>query len=234
MFQSWREILPPAAVQKGDELYNRAMALRNQGKTIYPLQENIFKAMQLTPPNEVKAVILGQDPYHNPGEAMGLSFSVPDTCPTPPSLANIKQELEREYGKTGDMKNDLTPWAEQGVLLLNTSLTVEHGQAFSHGNWGWNELTGAIISQCLRLPQTIVFLLWGSPAIKTANEAAKSITDMPIQDKFFIMTTHPSPFSANRPSSKAVAFIGSDCFKTANSLLETHGAVPVEWVKSLM
>lgn len=233
MFQNWREILPPAAVQKGDELYSRAMALRNEGKTIYPMQENIFKAMQLTPPNEVKVVILGQDPYHNPGEAMGLSFSVPKTCPTPPSLMNIKQELAREYGNTGELSNDLTPWAKQGVLLLNTSLTVEHGQAFSHGNWGWDKLTGAIINQCLRLPQTIVFLLWGSPAIKTATEAAKAITDAPIQDKYFIMTTHPSPFSANRPSSKAVAFLGSDCFKTANELLQKSGAAPIEWVNSL-
>lgn len=230
----WRDILPPEAVAKGDELFDRAAAERAKGKIIYPAQENIFHALQAVAPDDVKVVILGQDPYHNPGQAMGMSFSVPNDCPAPPSLQNIKKELAYEFGENRPMANDLTPWTKQGVLLLNTALTVEYGQAFSHQDWGWDILTGAVTEYCLRKQGTVIFLLWGSPAAKTAKAANHRITDIPVKDKYFIFTTHPSPLSAARSTATTHAFLQSMCFTTANRILESDGLAPIDWAGSLV
>lgn len=244
MALTWRQILPANATAAGDALADRAMKARQSGKTIYPPQDAIFKALQLTPPENVKIVILGQDPYHNQGQAMGLSFSTPDINPIngrpltpPPSLVNIYTELCREFNSPrtpSDLSNDLTPWAQQGVLLLNASLTVEHGQPASHSQWGWSALTGAVIEQCLQLPQTIVFLLWGSHAFKLMEAATAHVDGTKVTNKFLLKSTHPSPFSANRPSSTAVAFMGCGHFATANQVLMQHGVSPIDWIEPLV
>lgn len=244
MSSTWKQILPQQATQLGDMLADKAATERQNGKTIYPTQENIFKALQLTPPENVKVVILGQDPYHQPGQAMGLSFSTPDINPInsrplapPPSLVNIYTELCRELGQEYNslsISNNLTPWAEQGVLLLNASLTVEHSKPASHSQWGWNILTSAVIEQCLLLPQPVVFLLWGSHAFKVMDEAIARVDNNKIINKYLLRSTHPSPFSAHKASSTAVAFMGCGHFVTANHVLSQHSVLPIDWLNPLL
>lgn len=178
--------------------------------TVYPPREQLFTALRLTPPERTRCVILGQDPYHEPNQAMGLAFSVPDGTPLPPSLRNIYKELESDLGvvRTG---GDLTDWAQQGVLLLNAALSVEQGRANSHASFGWQKLTDAVILAAASLPQKPVFVLWGGYAGK---KAALLPPDTPV-----LLSAHPSPLSAYR------GFFGSRPFSRVNALLSE----PIRW-----
>ena len=198
-------------------------------KTVYPAPENIFAAFRACPASAVRVVILGQDPYHEPGQAMGLSFSVPDGCKAPPSLRNIYKELKADLGCPIPATGDLTPWAQQGVLLLNTTLTVREHAANSHTKLGWSTLTDYVIERCCQLPQPVVFLAWGRFAQQMVEGKLAAIGAGKATDKFCLASTHPSPLSANRATAELPAFMGSRPFSATNRLLEQHGSTPVNW-----
>ena len=185
------------------------------GKVIYPPGPMIFKAFELTPVNTVKVVILGQDPYHGPGQAMGLSFSVPPFVKAPPSLKNIFKEIESELNIKMSGSPDLTPWANQGVLLLNTSLTVEAGKANSHKSIGWAEFTDAVIRYLSEHCNGIIFLLWGRPA-----QTKKALIDT--SRHYVLEAAHPSPLAKG-------AFFGCGHFAKVNEILTSKGQKPIEW-----
>lgn len=222
----WFEQLPTDVVTQTKNLLEQVDTMR-QTETIYPAQENILNAIALTAPANVRVVILGQDPYHGPGQAMGLSFSVPEGQKLPPSLRNIYKEMAADLGCTAPTSGDLTSWAQQGVLLLNTMLTVREHAANSHAKLGWKTLTDAIIRLCLQLEQPVVFLTWGRHAIDMV-EAAREATDA-TANKFFFASTHPSPLSATRAAGDLPAFMGSRPFSRTNELLAQHGAAPIDW-----
>lgn len=184
---------------------------------VYPPEDQLFSALSLTPPERVRAVILGQDPYHEPGQAHGLAFSVREGVTPPPSLVNIFRELRDDEGIDHGGSGCLTGWAEQGVLLLNTVLTVERGRANSHRSFGWQHFTDAVLSSLGSLPQPIAFVLWGAQAQKKApllsSEAPRLVLSSP----------HPSPLSSYR------GFFGSRPFSKINRFLEEHGATPIDW-----
>ena len=222
----WFEQLPTDVVTQTKNLLEQVDTMR-QTETIYPAQENILNAIALTAPANVRVVILGQDPYHGPGQAMGLSFSVPEGQKLPPSLRNIYKEMATDLGCTAPTSGDLTSWAQQGVLLLNTTLTVREHAANSHAKLGWKTLTDAIIRLCLQLEQPVVFLTWGRHAIDMV-EAAREATDA-TANKFFFASTHPSPLSATRTAGDLPAFMGSRPFSRTNELLAQHGSAPIDW-----
>lgn len=185
-------------------------------KVIYPHMNNIFQALKLTDYNDVKVVILGQDPYHGPNQAHGLAFSVTKDVAIPPSLLNIYKELNRSLGLNIPNNGDLTKWAKNGVLLLNSSLTVRKGQPNSHQNAGWEVFTDNIIKLLNKRQDPVIFMLWGSYAKKKAWYIDGS--------KHYILTSvHPSPLSASR------GFIGCDHFKCANDILVKLGKLPIDW-----
>lgn len=185
-------------------------------KEIFPASQDIFKAYDLCPYHKLKAVILGQDPYHNTGQAQGLSFSVKKGMALPPSLQNIFKELSDDLACPIPRNGDLSPWAEQGVLLLNTVLTVRAHQAFSHRGIGWEEFTDATIEAIEEKEEPVVYILWGSPA--------QSKRKMIRQKKRLILTApHPSPLSAYR------GFFGSRPFSKCNVYLEKEGLSPIDW-----
>ncbi len=187
------------------------------GKIIYPKDSQIFHALNTTPFEDVRVVILGQDPYHGERQAHGLSFSVPEGVKPPPSLVNIYKEIALEYGVPAPSTGDLTSWAKQGVLLLNATLTVENGLAGSHQNKGWEEFTDAIIRAINDRHTHIVFLLWGAYAQKKGAFIDRS--------KHLVLTApHPSPLSAHR------GFLGCGHFKKANDYLIEHGHTPIDWL----
>ncbi len=187
-------------------------------QTVYPRRENLFAALRMTPPEQVRVVILGQDPYHEPGQAHGLSFSVPDGTKLPKSLQNIYKELSADLGVSAPRSGCLIPWASQGVLLLNAVLTVEAHRAGSHRAFGWERFTDSVISATNRLPQPIAFLLWGNYAIK---KAALIHTEAP---RMVLTGVHPSPLSAYR------GFFGSRPFSKINAFLTEQGESPICWV----
>jgi uracil-DNA glycosylase len=187
-----------------------------KGKVIYPRGSDIFAALNKTPLSKVRVVILGQDPYHGPGQAHGLSFSVPPGVQPPPSLQNIFKELAADLGVPAPKAGCLEKWAEQGVLLLNTVLTVERAQAASHRGKGWEKFTDKVIEVLAKQKQPIVFLLWGS----FAHEKAKMIPSPP---HLILKSVHPSPLSAYR------GFIGSRPFSKANQFLEKHQRGAIDW-----
>ena len=186
------------------------------GKRIYPPAARIFAAFGATPFEAVKVVILGQDPYHGPGQAHGLCFSVPPGVPPPPSLLNIFAEIERDLGVARPDHGCLLPWAAQGVLLLNAVLTVEAGQAGSHQGKGWEGFTDAAIEALSRERENLVFLLWGSYAQKKG-----ALIDA--RRHRVLKAPHPSPLSAHR------GFIGCGHFSAANRWLERNGQTPIDW-----
>ena len=186
------------------------------GKTIYPPPRRIFAALDATPFDQVKVVILGQDPYHGPNQAHGLCFSVLPGVPPPPSLLNIFAEIERDLHIPRPDHGCLLPWARQGVLLLNAVLTVERGRAGSHQGKGWEGFTDAIVDHLNRERENLVFLLWGSPA-----QAKGRLVDA--RRHRVLKAPHPSPLSAHR------GFIGCGHFSLANQWLITHGQQPVDW-----
>ena len=192
-----------------------------------PAQDDILNALAYTPADQAKVVILGQDPYHGPNQAMGLSFSVPATqTKLPPSLRNIYKELSADLGCPIPATGDLTPWAQQGVLLLNTTLTVREHAANSHAKLGWSTLTDYIIERCCQLPQPVVFLAWGRFAQQMVEGKLVATGAGKATDKFCLASTHPSPLSANRATAELPAFMGSRPFSAANQLLEQHGSTP--------
>jgi uracil-DNA glycosylase len=191
-------------------------AEKRRGKTVYPSNDNIFRALDLTPIENVKVVILGQDPYHGPNQAHGLSFSVQKGVRVPPSLKNIYKELNADIGMPIPDHGFLEGWAKQGVLLLNTTLTVEAGQAASHQGRGWEDFTDAIIREVNNLSHPVVFMLWGSYAQKKA--------DMIDRAKHLVLTApHPSPLSAHR------GFLGCKHFSKANEFLKRQGQTEIDW-----
>ena len=184
--------------------------------TVYPPREKVFSAIQTTALEKVKVVILGQDPYHGPGQAQGLSFSVPNTVPAPPSLQNILKELTDDIGVKKD--HDLTAWAEQGVLLLNACLTVPAGQANGHAGQIWEPFTDAVIKVVNSLDQPVVYILWGAYARKK-----KALITNP--NHLIIESAHPSPLSAYR------GFFGSKPFSQANTFLRSKGSSEIDWLR---
>ena len=207
------------------------VGLMRADETIYPPQDDILNALAYTAPRDVRAIVLGQDPYHEPGQAMGLSFSVPRGQKLPPSLRNIFKEIAADLGCPAPQSGDLTPWAEQGVLLLNTTLTVREHAANSHSRLGWQTLTNHVVKTCLELSQPVVFLAWGRPAIKLIEDAKASLAPGRVEGKFVLRSTHPSPLSANRASGDLPAFMGSRPFSQANRILAEHGAEPIDWTR---
>lgn len=207
-FKEQRELLEAI----DEQLSARATA----GEVIYPVREDIFKAFELTPRQAVKAVIVGQDPYHGEGEAQGFSFSVPNSVKRPPSLRNICKELESDLRLAPSINNDLSSWAREGVLLLNASLTVAKDSPASHKKVGWHPFTDAVITSLSREEKHIVFILWG----KFAEEKASLID----QSKHkCIISAHPSPLSARR------GFFGSMPFSKTNEFLQQHQRGAISW-----
>lgn len=205
VIESDKYIKLTAAVERERELY-----------TVYPPREQVFEAYRLTPPNEVKVVIVGQDPYHEPGQAMGLAFSVPDGCRIPPSLVNIFKEINAETGTAIPSSGNLTRWATQGVLLLNTSLTVRAHCAGSHSRIGWQELTSHTISVLSQSRPSLVFMLWGTHA-----QRLKPLIDT--TRHLVLESVHPSPLAAYR------GFFGNGHFAEANKFLISHNSAPIKW-----
>ena len=187
-----------------------------RGERMFPPEADRFAALALTPPEAVKVVILGQDPYHGEGQAHGLSFSVPPGVKIPPSLRNFFKELGHDLGIPPAAHGNLRHWAEQGVLLLNTTLTVRAGAAASHAGQGWERLTDAIVRVVDAGPEPVVFLLWGAHAQLKAwfVDAARHLV---------LRSVHPSPLSARG------GFFGSRPFSQANAFLASHGRVPIDW-----
>lgn len=192
-----------------EEVYNKG--------EVYPPKEKVFAAIQTTPLEEVRVVVLGQDPYHGPEQAQGLSFSVPDKLPAPPSLQNILKELAEDIGTKSS--HDLTTWADQGVLLLNACLTVPAGQANGHAGLIWEPFTDAVIQVVNDLEEPVVFILWGSYARKK-----KALVTNP--KHLVLESAHPSPLSAYR------GFFGSRPFSQANQFLESQGRSGIDWLRS--
>ncbi|MFM6999977.1 MAG: uracil-DNA glycosylase [Limnohabitans sp.] len=205
----------------GQRLSARLTERLAAGAVVYPPEP--LRALTLTPLSQVRVVILGQDPYHGPGQAEGLSFSVPDGVRLPPSLRNIFKELNQSLGLPLPAQGSLVRWARQGVLLLNACLTVEEGQAASHAGWGWELLTDALIQAVAQSPQPVVFMLWGAHA-----QAKKNLIDVVSGEArhLVLQANHPSPLSAMRPP---VPFLGCQHFVLANEFLVRQGKKTIDW-----
>ena len=213
---SWREALQ----SEFDQPYFAALAQqlhaeKAAGRTIFPPGGEIFRAFDLCPLDRTKVVILGQDPYHGYGQAMGLCFSVPQNVPAPPSLKNIFKEIETDLGVRMSGSPDLTPWARQGVLLLNVVLTVRAGEPTSHGGLGWQEFTDAVIRCISDRREGVVFMLWGNYARSKAPLVDSS-------KHFVLQAAHPSPLARG-------AFFGCRHFSQANAILRAEGLEPIDW-----
>lgn len=217
--ESWKEVLS----DEFEKPYFQEMAAflhrrKEQGAVIYPRGKDIFKAFELTPFYRVKVVILGQDPYHNPGQAEGLSFSVPQGIQPPPSLLNIYKEIEDDLGVKVDKSNgSLEGWARQGVFLLNAILTVRAGQAASHSSIGWQTFTDAVIKALSDRREGIVFLLWGNFA-----RSKKELIDT--SRHYVLEAAHPSPLARG-------AFFGCRHFSKTNEILINNGLEPIDWTR---
>lgn len=213
---SWQEVL--ADEFEKDYYQQLRIFLKNEYATqkIHPDMYHVYEALELTPYEEVKVVILGQDPYHGANQAHGLSFSVQPGVKTPPSLVNIYKELKNDLGIEPVHHGNLVTWAKQGVLLLNTVLTVREGQAYSHHGKGWEQLTDAIIEKLNERDKPIVFILWGKPAQEKMKMIDKS-------RHIIITAPHPSPLSAHR------GFFGSKPFSKTNDALLALGETPIDW-----
>lgn len=211
-----------ALAEEFDKPYFKELAVRVRqayapgNPPIYPRASLIFSAFDCTPFDKVKVVILGQDPYHGPGQANGLAFSVNAGVPLPPSLRNIFREVNADCGSPTPVSGDLTRWASQGVLLLNSTLTVSEHSPKSHSGFGWESFTDAAIRQLAAKRENLVFLLWGADAIRKGNFIDRS--------RHLVLTSpHPSPLSAHR------GFFGNRHFSQANIYLEQHGLSPIQW-----
>lgn len=216
--ESWKYGLSEFLLSpKMDELKAFLVEEKKADKIIYPPNHLIFNALNTTPLDRVKVVILGQDPYHGPNQAHGLSFSVQKGVALPPSLRNIFHELHADLGVERPKHGDLTHWAEQGVLLLNAVLTVEAGQPTSHQKRGWEEFTDHVIDVLNEQREHIVFILWGAYAQRKGQRIN--------QDKHLVLkAAHPSPLAANRGG-----FFGCQVFSKSNNYLKQHGIEPIDW-----
>lgn len=224
--QSWSDLVPASAIEAAESALAHAKEATERGQRVLPSESQIFTALRLVQPQNCKFFLLGQDPYPTVGHAMGLAFSVaPDVRPLPRSLQNIFKELHADLGIPIPTCGDLTPWAKQGGLLLNTVLTVEAGHANSHRGFGWEEFTKAIVDAVNDLPQPIVFLQWGAQAVKMTPE--NQCSHRP--DRVFIRSTHPSPLGANRKTATLPSFMGSCPFSRTNQALIQMGQEPIDW-----
>ncbi len=215
--QSWKEALKD---EFGKEYFEQLTAfVKEEYKkgAVYPAPKNIFRAFDLTPFNEVKVVILGQDPYHGPGQANGLCFAVGEGVRLPPSLQNIYKEIATDIGGEPKRTGDLERWAKQGVLLLNATLTVRAATAGSHQNKGWEQFTDAAIATLSDKRENVVFILWGNYA-----RSKKKLIDW--EKHHIIESPHPSPLSAY------AGFFGSKPFSKTNEFLQQHGLEPIDWL----
>ena len=212
----WDEILKVVWDSPGFNTFYKNILKLYDTKTIYPLKDNIFNALKYTSYKDTKVVIVGQDPYHEEGQAHGLSFSVQKGIDIPASLQNIYKELYNDLGIKPKDNGDLTGWAKQGVLLLNAVLTVEAHKAGSHRNLGWEPLTDYIIKVLNKKDEPVVFILWGN----FAKEKVKLITN---PKHYIIMSPHPSPLSAY------AGFFGSKPFSKTNTFLEKNKMTPIDW-----
>lgn len=215
--KSWKEVLKSEFSQP----YFEQIALhlkteKSQGKTIFPLGSNIFNAFKTTPFSEIKVVIIGQDPYHGAGQAHGLCFSVQDGIAPPPSLVNIFKELNEDTGTPIPNHGNLTAWAQQGVFLLNASLTVRAGEPMSHSKIGWAQFTDSVIKKIAQQKENVVFLLWG----RFAQEKRVLIDE---QKHLILKSAHPSPLSAH------AGFFGCRHFSKTNEYLVSKGIDPINW-----
>ena len=219
--ESWRAVLEPVlASPEARRLGGWLKAEEAAGKQVYPPRGVRLAALALTPLDEVRCVILGQDPYHGPGQAHGLAFSVQAGVRPPPSLVNIFKELEADLGLPHPQAGDLSRWAAQGVLLLNNTLTVEAGQAGSHAGRGWDAVTDACVAAVAARAEPTVFILWGSHARKKASR----IPALSRAGHHLVLTSaHPSPLSAHS------GFFGSRPFSQTNAFLESHGRGAIDW-----
>ena len=215
--QSWKEAL--SAEFEKDYFKKLTDFVRNEylsGNVIYPAAKNIFNAFNLCPLSNVNVVIIGQDPYHEPGQAHGLCFSVQDGVKLPPSLINIYKEIESDLGHKSKTNGDLSDWAKQGVLLLNSTLTVQAHVAASHSGRGWETFTDAVIKTIATQKKHVVYMLWGSFAQKKAEYVNRS-------ENLILTSAHPSPLSAPR------GFFGNHHFSRANEYLIANGKTPIDW-----
>jgi len=218
---NWADALTFFKGEHYDRVMERILQDEERGHAVLPPFKKIFRALELTPLESVKVLILGQDPYPDSGHANGLAFSVyPDVSPTPKTLKNIYKEMEADIGEC-PTNGDLTPWAEQGVLLLNTSLTVIEGARSSHSKIGWKPLVEEIISLMGEIGG-MVFVLWGVPA----NKFASLINE---EQNYIISSTHPSPLSANKKNTSLVPFMGSKPFSRVNECLQSESKPKICW-----
>lgn len=218
--ESWRPALEPVLETPVLRALGGFLAAEEAaGKTIYPPRGTRLAALELTPLDAVRVVILGQDPYHGPGQAHGLAFSVQDGVKVPPSLVNIFKELASDLGLPRPANGNLSGWARQGVLLLNNALTVEAGQAGSHQQRGWEPFTDAAVAAVARRAEPAVFLLWGSHA----QAKAARVPELQSGPHLVLHAPHPSPLSAHR------GFLGCRHFSQANAFLEEHGRGAIDW-----
>ena len=192
------------------------------GQVVYPPKDKVFNAFKLTPFQDIKVVIVGQDPYHGEGQAHGLSFSVPDGMKIPPSLRNIYKEISRDTGMNIPMYGNLENWAKQGVFLLNASLTVREAEANSHSKKGWLTFTNSCIEKINQDHSGVVFLAWG----RFAHDVCSNIDTT---KHSVIKTSHPSPLGATKQGKDFTAFMGSGCFTQVNEALEQLGKEPIDW-----
>ena len=214
--ESWKEVLKEEFEKEYFKNLVQFIKEENKNHIIYPAGRNIFAAFDNTPFPSVRVVLLGQDPYHGPGQAHGLCFSVPDGVAFPPSLRNIFKELHNDLGIPVPYSGNLTKWAKQGVFLLNATLTVRQHQAGSHQGKGWEEFTDQVIKTISDLRSGVVFLLWGNYAQKKEN-----LID--INRHYILKAPHPSPLSASR------GFFGSKHFSKTNKIFQENGLPPIDW-----
>lgn len=221
----WRDLTEAFCHSRGGQaLVQRVDAARAAGQLIYP--DDVFAALRLTPRAQVKVVILGQDPYHGPGQAHGLAFSVRPGVAIPPSLRNIRKELQRDLGLVAPAHGSLKAWAGQGVLLLNTCLTVPKAQAAGHAHWGWEALTDALVAAVAADPTPKVFMLWGAHAQRKAGLIAQAQAARPASPGHLVLqSNHPSPLSATRGP---LPFAGCGHFGQAARFLQAQGR-PLTW-----
>lgn len=214
--KSWKELLKNEFEKPYFKDLTSFVRQEYQSGTVYPPPKFIFHALDSLPVDQVKVVILGQDPYHGPGQAHGLSFSVPDGIKPPPSLQNIYKEIETDLGHSRHASGNLNRWVKQGVLLLNATLTVRANQAGSHQNKGWETFTDAIIHELANHQDHLVFILWG-------NYAQRKGSFIDTDRHLVLKAPHPSPFSAHS------GFFGSRPFSQTNQYLAEHGFTPIDW-----
>jgi len=214
--KGWGDVLQDEFVKNYMQNLKKFLIKEKVNYTIYPNGNDIFNAFNSTPFNNIKVVILGQDPYHGEGQANGLSFSVPSGIRTPPSLVNIFKEIDRDLGIENHGKGDLTHWSKQGVLLLNATLTVRRNEAGSHQNRGWEEFTDKVISKISEQKDGVIFMLWG----KFAQNKQKLINK---NKHHILISSHPSPLSAYR------GFLGCGHFSVCNEILNNQNKTEINW-----